>query len=129
VSIVGTEKGAAVIVDLNEGKADTTLVKKAGRGKGGVVVQGIEIMREGIQARVDMKGIKGEMIETGGCIGILKVKLGELKLENGRTELAIVTGTGILHARNIAHLMFIKTVQGLGIKLEMQTVEASGLEK
>jgi hypothetical protein len=139
VLIVGTEKGAAVIVDLNRGRAHTALVKKAGRGKDGVVVQGVKTMREGIQVRMviknmtrvvlDMKGIKGEMIETEGGIEIWKVKLGEPELENGRTGLAIVIGTGILHAQNIARLMFAKTGQGLGIKVEMQTVEASDLEK
>lgn len=66
--IVGTEKGAAVIVDLTEGRAHTTLVKKAGRGKGEVVAQGIKTIIKGIQARIvikimsrlllDMKGIK-----------------------------------------------------------------------
>jgi hypothetical protein len=140
VLIVGTGKGAAVTVDLNEGKVHGTLVKRAGRGKGGVVVQGIvRTMREGMLVRtvirnltrlvLGMKGIKGEMIETGGGIGIWKVKLGGLELANGRTELlAIVIGTGIWHARDIAHLMFIKTGRGLGIKVEMQTVEASDLE-
>jgi hypothetical protein len=136
--IVGTGKGAAVTVDLNQGKAHGTLVRRAGRGKGGVVVvQGIiRTMREGIQVRtvmarlvLGMKGIEGGMIETGGGIGIWKVKLGEPELANARTELlAIVIGTGILHARDIAHLMFIKTGRGLGIKVEMQTVEASDLE-
>ena len=69
------------------------------------------------------------MIETGSVIGIWKGKPGEPELENGRTELTIVIGIGILHARDIARLMFIRTGPGLGIEVEMQTVEASDLEK
>jgi hypothetical protein len=106
---------------------------KAGRAKGGVVVQGIKIMREGIEVRiaiknltrltVDMKGTKQEMIETGDDIRIWKVESGEM--EKQRTGM---TGTRILHAQNTVLLIVINTAQDPGREVEMLNVEARDLK-
>lgn len=134
--LVSTEKGAGVIVDQIQGEVHVVVIK-AGRGKSVVVVQGTKIMRgRGIQVKigienltgltVHMKGREREMIGTENGVGLREVKI--IEPEKDGTELAIVTGTGIRHAQNMAHLMVTKRGQDLGRKVEMLTRKAGSLK-
>jgi hypothetical protein len=113
-------------------------VIKAGRGKDGVVVQGIGIMTaRGIQVKigienltglaVHMKGREGEMLGTGNGTGSREVKLIEPRKDG--TKLVIVIGTGIQRAQNIVCLMVTKRGQDLGRKVEMLTIKTESLKK